>query len=129
MIARTVLIADEDFDTRVILRTVLERSQFAVVEATSSEDAAAVALKESFDLIILNHPMADRSGNSLARVLRTVEKTRYVPILNLTSRVVPQFLQQATNDGVSMTLAKPIDVENIMQVVNELLQKSEVQIS
>ena len=124
MAARNVLIADEDFDTRVILRTVLERHQFTVVEANSSEDAFAAAIRGAFDLVILNHPMADRTGRSLTRVLRGVENTQYVPILNLTSRVVPQFLKQATDDGVTLSLPKPIDVENIINVVNDLIGKS-----
>jgi hypothetical protein len=35
--------------------------------------------------------------------------------------VVPQFLREAAEDGVTLTLPKPIDIENVINVVSELL--------
>jgi len=121
LLARTILVADEDNDTRIILRTVLERHQFVVVEAATADDAFNATQVQAFDLIILNYPMPAPDGRTLVRRLRAVATTRQVPILNLTSRVVPQFLQEAAEEGVSLTLPKPIDIENVINVVSELI--------
>lgn len=120
MKARNILVADEDKDTRIILRTVLERNAYEIVEASTTEDAIAAAQRTEFDLIILNYPMADGGGRALVRLVRSGADTCNTPILNLTSRVVPQFLQDAAADGVDVTIAKPMDVEHVVQVVNEL---------
>jgi CheY-like chemotaxis protein len=121
LLARSILVADEDNDTRIILRTVLERDRFAVVEAATADDAFDASQVQAFDLIILNYPMATPDGRTLVQRLRAVGATQHVPILNLTSRVVPQFLREAAEDGVTLTLPKPIDIENVINVVSELL--------
>jgi CheY-like chemotaxis protein len=123
---RTILIVDDDVDTRIILRALLERNRYEVVEATTAEDAVARARQHALELVILNYPMADSNGNSLAKLLRSLEPTRAVPLLNITSRFIPQFIQQAAVDGVDVTLPKPIDIANIIQIVAELTARSPV---
>jgi CheY-like chemotaxis protein len=121
LLARSILIADEDNDTRIILRTVLERYRFVVVEAATADDAFSASQLQAFDLVILNYPMPAPDGRTLVQCLRAAEATQHVPILNLTSRVVPQFLQEAAEEGVTLTLPKPIDIENVINVVSELI--------
>jgi len=118
--ARTILVADEDIDTRIILRTVLERIDFIVVEAANADDAMEAARVCDPHLIILNYPMADRTGATLVQRLRTLPTTQRVPILNLTSRVTQKFLDDAHREGVAVSIPKPIDVARIVVVVGEL---------
>lgn len=122
MPARTILVADEDTDTRIILRTVLERHRFAVVEAANAAEAINASNAGTVDLVILNYPMHAPDGRTLVHCLRDSAVTKHVPILNLTSRVVPQFLQEAAAEGVSLTLPKPIDVGGFIRIVNDLLE-------
>lgn len=123
MSARSILVADEDNDTRIILRTVLERYRFVVVDAATADDAFNASQVQAFDLVILNYPMPALDGRTLVQRLRAAASTQHVPILNLTSRVVPQFLQGAAEDGVTLTLPKPIDIENVINVVSELIAR------
>lgn len=120
MAARKILVADEDNDTRVILRTVLERNRYVVIEATTADAAFESAQQHTFDLIILNYPMRDKSGDTLVRRFRASPGTQRVPILNITSRVVPQFLMEAAAEGVDLTLPKPLDVESLLIVVSDM---------
>ena len=120
----TILLADDDIHTRIILRTLLERHRFAIVEAETAEAALDHTQRKTFDLIILNYPMPDANGVTLARRLRNAENTRFVPILNLTSRVVPQLLQDAFIDGVDLSIPKPIDIHNIVRVIESLIKRS-----
>ena len=120
MTGRLILIADEDTDTRIILRTVLERHDFSIVDAGSAEAAMAEVEGRAFDLVILNHPMMCENGESLVHRLRAQRATQNIPILNLTSRVVPQFMDDAAREGVTVTLPKPINVESVLALVSEL---------
>ena len=120
MTGRLILIADEDTDTRIILRTVLERHDFNIVDAGSAEAAMAEVEGRAFDLVILNHPMMCDNGESLVHRLRAQQATQNIPILNLTSRVVPQFMDDAAREGVTVTLPKPINVESVLALVSEL---------
>lgn len=119
-----ILVVDEDADTRIILRTVLERRDCIVVDAGSADAGVSEARQTRFDLVILNHPMLCDDGESLVKRLRSMRDTEFVPILNLTSRVVPQFLEDAARQGVTVTMPKPIDVENIIALVDHLTVQS-----
>lgn len=118
MSSRKILVADDDIDSRVILRTLLEVHGYAVVEAANADDALAMANEVRFDLVILNYPMLTQDGSPLVTRLRADGAQE--PILNITSRVIPQFIDDARRQGVTLSLSKPIDVENLLQVVREL---------
>jgi CheY-like chemotaxis protein len=119
MSPQTILVADEDLDTRIILRALLERQGYTVVEAGNAK-AALVALQGPVSLVILNHPMSLSEDMSLARWLRSQPHTRDMPIINLTSRAVPLLIDEASKQGVNVTLTKPLDVRRVLRLVEEL---------
>lgn len=118
---RTILVADEDTDTRIILRTLLERHGFTVVEAATAQQAVDQP-NDALSLIIMNHPMLVSENLTLAEWFRAQVSTAAVPIVNLTSRPVPAFLSQAMQQGVTVTMSKPIDVQRMLQTVAELIK-------
>lgn len=119
MAPRTILVVDEDIDTRIILRALLERHGYIVIEAATANDAMTAA-KQDVSLVIMNHPIFVDPGVTLARWLRAQPQTQDVPIINLTSRTVPHFAEQAARDGVNVTLAKPLDVHHLTELVQQL---------
>jgi CheY-like chemotaxis protein len=118
MSLQTILVADEDQDTRIILRSLLERQGFAVVEARSADEAMRAA-QRPLALVILNHPLSVTEDLSLARWLRGNQATRDVPIINLTSRSVPLLIEEAARQGVNVTVSKPLDVHMILNLVQQ----------
>jgi CheY-like chemotaxis protein len=119
MAPRTILVADEDTDTRIILRALLERHGYRIVDAATAQDAMAAADQE-LSLVIMNHPIMVDAATTLARWLRAHAPTREVPIINLTSRTVPHFAEDAARQGVNITLAKPLDVNRLTELVQQL---------
>ena len=118
MAQHTILVADEDQDTRIILQTLLELQGYRVIEARNAAEAMASA-HTGISLVILNHPMCVTNGSSLACWLRAQPLTCEVPIINLTSRAVPLLIDEASRDGVNVTIAKPLDVQLIVDLVHE----------
>lgn len=115
----TILVADEDTDTRIILRALLERHGYRVLEAANGRRACEIA-QEQVSVVVLNHPMSVSESVTLAGWLRAQPETHNVPIINLTSRPVPYFVEDAYQQGVTVTMPKPIDVQRMLQVVDEL---------
>ena len=64
---RTILVVDDFDDTRLLLRTFLEKRGFRVVEAENGVDAVAQAESESPDLIIMDMQMPQLDGLSATR--------------------------------------------------------------
>ena len=118
--SRTILVADEDLDTRIILRALLERNGYIVIDASSPSEAMQVVHQHELALVILNYPMTVEPQVSLARWLRSLPMTRDLPIINLTSRAIPLLIDEAAQQGVTVTLAKPLDVKKILELVRDL---------
>ena len=116
----TILVADEDTDTRIILRALLERHGYNVLEGTNAKHACEVLQQQAVSLVVLNHPMNVTDEVTLAAWLRARPQTHSLPIINRTSRVLPYCVEEAYQQGVTVTLAKPIDVHRILQLVEGL---------
>ncbi|MGQ0813771.1 MAG: response regulator [Gemmatimonadota bacterium] len=120
MEARTILIADDDIDTRIIVRAVLESRGMVVLAAATADDAVALAEQNSLDLIIVNYPMTSEDGRTVVERLRLTHQPQDCPILNITSRVVPMLLEEAAAQGVTLSLPKPIEVDSLVSAVTQL---------
>ena len=76
----TLLIADDDEATRLLVRTVLEHAGHRVVEAADGAEAlAAIALKRP-DLVLLDLSMPAIGGPELMRTLRAGPATRSLAV-------------------------------------------------
>jgi CheY-like chemotaxis protein len=116
----SVLIADQDEDTRIILRETLLREGMHIIEASTPDSAREVLGKEHVDLIIVNYPMVLSSGETLTHYLRRSAGLSDIPVLNVSSRVAPLILEKAVSDGVTRTLVKPANITEVVDVVRAL---------
>jgi CheY-like chemotaxis protein len=67
---KKILIADDKATSRELLRTVLERQGYEVMEAADGEEALQKALAELPDLILLDLQMPRRTGYEVLGELR-----------------------------------------------------------
>lgn len=116
MAPHSILVADEDTDTRIILRALLERHGYAIVEAANAQQAMS-CVTDGVGVVILNHPMMATPNITLARWLRAQPETRDVPIINLTSRAVPNYAEEAARQGITISMPKPVDVQAILELI------------
>lgn len=117
----TILLADQDSDTRIILSEALKQQGIGVIHAADAESAHELARKHCVDVIVLNYPMRLRSGVTLTRAIRKNARLANLPILNFTSHVTPTLLADAAADGVTHTVEKPADIHSILQLISQLL--------
>jgi CheY-like chemotaxis protein len=118
----TVLIVDEDQDTRRILRMALEAHGFAVLEAgdaTSGLERARLC-----EMVVLNYPVKFEDGSTLTARLRADSQLNRLPIINLTSHALHDEIERATRDGVDLTLTKPQPLRSIIQALRTALGQS-----
>jgi len=116
-----ILMVDDEEAIRLLVRTVLYQSQCAVDSTGDAGEALAKLESTSYDIVLMDVRMPGMSGMELyARVIdRHPELTGKVIFMTGDSSDVTTraFLEQ----NKLTFLAKPFDVETLLQKVNELL--------
>jgi len=117
----TILVVDDDADTRGLVRRLLERAGYAVREA---EDGRA-ALRELFtvapDLVLLDVTMPGLDGwTTLARIREVSE----VPVVMLTARDTELERVRGLSQGADDYIAKPFGRQELVARVQALLRRA-----
>ena len=118
---RTILVVDDFDDTRLLLRTWLERRGYRVVEAANGLQAVDQADSESPDLIIMDMQMPELDGLSATRRIRKSHDS--VPILAVSAYGADQFREQAIAAGCNDYVSTPFEPAMLEQVIRSLVQR------
>jgi CheY-like chemotaxis protein len=120
MMAKKILIVEDDFDTRYVLSLILKSEGYEVATAADGECALAVMLEDRPDLIITDIHMPRLNGVELTRRIRLKEETSAIPILAITA-YGPMTMKNAISAGASACAKKPIAFNEFLPKVKSLL--------
>jgi two-component system cell cycle response regulator DivK len=119
---RTILVVDDFDDTRLLLRTWLERRGFRVVEAEDGFEAIDRAEAEFPDLIIMDVQMPQLDGLSATRQIRKVKELGKVPIVAVSAYGADQFREQALAAGCDEYVSTPFEPAALEGIIRSLVQ-------
>jgi two-component system cell cycle response regulator DivK len=119
---KRVLIADDKATSRELVRTVLEKEGYAVVEAADGIEALRSALESAPDLIILDLQMPGLDGFSVLQELRKDARFLATPILALTASAMQGDRERALTNGFTGYVTKPIRLQVLRSEVQRLLR-------
>ena len=113
-----ILLVDDKPENLVALQAILERPDYRFLLAGSGADALRIALRDSFDVALVDVVMPDMSGLEVAGHLKTLERCRDVPILFITALGNdPKAIHRAYDAGAADYLVKPLDPEIVRKKV------------
>ena len=127
MANQRILIADDEPDIRLVLRTRLELEGFAVIEARDGAEAVRVAQTETPDLIVLDVMMPEMDGVEVCNRLRASFNTRNIPVIMLTARASRDDKIAGLTKGANDYITKPFDLNELTQRVRNTLDWSRQQ--
>jgi CheY-like chemotaxis protein len=117
-----ILIVDDSVTTLLMEEMLLKKyTNFDVVQARNGQEAVKVALEEQPSLILMDVVMPKMDGFAACREMRRQEKLKKVPIILVTSRGEPQNVEAGFESGCNDYLTKPIDSNELLQMVNGYL--------
>jgi PAS domain S-box-containing protein len=122
----TVLVAEDDEDARLVLRSVLERSGFCVVEAADGAEALDVAARTPLDAVLLDLRMPRVHGHDVIRTLRRNHATTDVPIIVLSGSHSERHSLYALVLGANAFLAKPAEPQALVREIMQILGRERV---
>ena len=117
----TILVVDDFDDTRLLLRTWLERRGFRVVEAENGIQAINQAETESPDLIIMDMQMPQLDGLAATRRIRGLKALDSVPIVAVSAYGADQFREQALAAGCDEYVSTPFEPATLEGIIRSLV--------
>lgn len=116
-----VLIVDDEWNMRNLLRIYLLQEGFSTQEASTGREALNKAERQEFDLILLDVMMPDMDG---WQVCREIRGNSQVPILMLTARSDTKDKVHGLGIGADDYLTKPFEPEELLARIHSLLRRS-----
>lgn len=121
MSQRTILYIEDNEFNRKIVRQLLVRTSYRLVEAVDGEAGVALAIEELPDLILMDVQLPKMSGLDATRVLRSDVRTQHIPIIVITSFALSGDRERATEAGAAGYLAKPYSPRELLALVRQFL--------
>jgi response regulator RpfG family c-di-GMP phosphodiesterase len=114
----TILILDEETDSCMLLKRLLERNAHQVWAFVNANDALECAAVKSLDLALVN--LASRHDTGLAVPAALKRANPGLKVMVIADSVHEEGTQAVSADGF---LVKPVDIDSVERKVRELLQK------
>ena len=119
---RTILIVDDFDDTRLLLRTWLQKRGFRVVEAENGNRAVAAAERIRPDLIIMDVEMPELDGLAATRKIRELKNLASVPILAVSAYGADQYRDYALAAGCNEYVSTPFEPDELERLIRSLIE-------
>ncbi|WP_293130043.1 response regulator transcription factor [Microcoleus sp. bin38.metabat.b11b12b14.051] len=119
----TILVADDDFATRLSITDYLEITGYSVIAAENGKEALGLVEEYQPHLIVTDITMPEMDGYEFVRRVRTRPAFRLLPVIFLTERTSTQERIRGYQMGCDNYLAKPFDLPELGAVIRSLLDR------
>ena len=119
-----ILVVDDDKNTRMLLKAVLQAENYTVFTAENGEAALDVMDREHIDLVVLDIMMPKMDGYEFTKVLR--ESDNNLPILMVSAKQLPADKQKGFLVGTDDYMTKPIDEMEMLLRIKALLRRARI---
>ncbi len=107
---KKVLIVDDDLHNRFLLKLVLEKNSYLVLEAQSGKEGIEKAHNEDPDIILLDVMMPDTDGFEVYKQIQHLD----IPVIFLTALGEKDFEDKNVD-----YILKPIDINLLLEKIKE----------
>ncbi len=119
----TILVADDDFATRLSINDYLEILGYSVIAAENGKEALGLVQEFQPHLIVTDITMPEMDGYEFVRRVRTRPAFRLLPVIFLTERTSTQERIRGYQMGCDNYLAKPFELSELGVVIRSLLDR------
>jgi len=124
MTPKTILYVEDNELNRKIVRDLLRRTSYRLIEADDGEAGVIMAREQRPDLILMDVQLPKMSGIEATRRLRAESETAEIPIIAITSFALSGDEQSAKDAGATAYLAKPYSPFTLLSLIRQLLPEA-----
>jgi two-component system cell cycle response regulator DivK len=124
MSGKTILYVEDNEANRMIVRDLLKRTTYQLIEAYDGEAGVAKAAEVRPDLILMDIQLPKMSGLDAIKRIRAQAPMATTPIIAITSFALSGDDQKAKEAGATAYLAKPYSPFELLKLVRKYLPES-----
>ena len=119
----TVLVAEDDPDVRLMMKTLLVMRGYRVAEASDGQETLDVARAVRPGVILMDLQLPRLNGFAVTRFVRQTDGLRAVPIIVVSAHDPAKHRNLALAAGCNAYVQKPVDFDRLDEVILGLLRK------
>jgi DNA-binding response OmpR family regulator len=119
-----ILVVDDDKNTRLLFKTILEKANYTVFTAENGSAALEVMDREHIDLAVVDIMMPRMNGYEFTGSLRAVNNV--LPILMVSARQLPKDKYLGFDAGIDDYMTKPVEREEFLYRIKALLRRAKI---
>jgi len=120
MSGKSVLYVEDNELNRKIVRDLLRRTRYRLLEAPDGEAGVAMAREQRPDLILMDEQQPKMTGIDAIKALRNEPETAGTPIIAVTSFALTGSEQKAIEAGATAYMAKPYSPFDLLRMMRQL---------
>jgi len=121
---KTILLVDDNVDTREMLHMYLTSNGYSVVMASTGGEGLYLAGSERPDLILTDIGLGDIDGTELIKSVKQNPELEGVPVVALTA-LADLRAEDIKDAGADRLIGKPMDPAQLLSVIKDLLGERE----
>ena len=125
---KTILIVEDEPRNLKLLRDLLQRFGYEILEATDGEQGVKSAGEKMPDLILMDIMMPKMDGLEATRIIKADIKTKHIPVIALTSYAMKGDREKTIEAGCDGYIAKPIDIKEVLKTIETYLTVKQVSV-
>src|SRR5437667_11221012 len=120
----TILLVEDDEDTRYLMRLELERRGYRLIEAEDGEKAVALSQKEHPDIILMDISLPRMDGLEATKQIRNHDRMHAIPVVAVTAHQESDCREPATPSVFDAYVTKPIEFDGLSQLMVALIAQA-----
>ena len=120
-----IMVVDDDPGTRTTFRNILSRKDYKVGVAQTGEEAIAMTRQSTYDIIFIDMKLPTINGLKTYLAIKEIQPEAVVIVITGYHEEMGELVRQALNNSAYTCLYKPLDMEEVLRLVDEILTEKQ----
>jgi len=117
MEAKTILVVEDNEMNMKLMRAVLQKDNYRILEAKDAETGISLAREQHPDLILMDIQLPGMDGLSASQIIKNDQDLKDIPIFALTGLAMESDKAKAMDIGLVGYIVKPFSVKVFLETI------------
>ena len=123
MAEELILIVEDNEKSRRLLRDLLQVNGYQTVQSQTAEEGIQIAQRSQPALVLMDIQLPGINGIEARLQLRADPRTQHIPVIAVTASAMLHDRSDIENAGFDAFQSKPIDINEILKVIRDLIDQ------